>query len=50
VWEAKYTGKTLPVVDSLLAATALHYNLTVVSRHVSDFVRTKVPVLNPWED
>lgn len=50
VREAKSTGKTLPVIDSLLAATALHYNLTVVSRNVSDFVRTKVPVLNPWED
>jgi predicted nucleic acid-binding protein len=47
--EAKRKGKPLPVIDGLLAATALHYNLTVVSRNVSDFARARVPVLNPWE-
>jgi toxin FitB len=47
--QAKSRGKTLPVIDSLLAATALHHNLTVVSRNMSDFVETQVPVLNPWE-
>ncbi len=49
VSEAKARGKSLPVIDSLLAATALHHNLTVVSRNISDFVLSKVPVLNPWE-
>jgi predicted nucleic acid-binding protein len=49
VSEAKIRGKSLPVIDSLLAATALHHNLTVVSRNISDFVLSKVPVLNPWE-
>jgi toxin FitB len=33
----------------LLAATALHHNLTIVSRNVRDFVNAHVPVLNPWE-
>ena len=33
--EAK--GKKLPVVDSLLVATALAHNLTVVTRNVADF-------------
>ena len=47
--QAKDRGKTLPVIDSLLAATALHHNLTVVSRNIGDFVETQVPVLNPWE-
>jgi len=37
VGEAKRTGKTIPVVDSIPAATALHHNLTVVSRNVADF-------------
>jgi predicted nucleic acid-binding protein len=47
--EAKRQGKALPVIDGLLAATALHLNLTVVSRNARDFVATHVPVLNPWE-
>ena len=47
--EAKRKGMTLPVIDGLLAATALHHNLTIVSRNVKDFVNTQVPVLNPWE-
>ena len=46
--EAKRLGRALPVIDGLLAATALHLNLTVVSRDVRDFVATHVPVLNPW--
>jgi predicted nucleic acid-binding protein len=32
-----------------LAATALHRNLTVVSRNASDFATAQVQVLNPWE-
>lgn len=47
--EAKRSGKALPVIDGLLAATALQHNLTVVSRNASDFEGTHVPVLNPWE-
>jgi predicted nucleic acid-binding protein len=47
--EAKRRGKALAVIDGLLAATALHHNLTIVSRNSSDFLSTPVPVLNPWE-
>jgi toxin FitB len=47
--DAKRKGKALSTIDALLAATALHYNLTVVSRNVSDFANTQVPFLNPWE-
>jgi predicted nucleic acid-binding protein len=47
--EARRKGKTLSVIDGLLAATALHNNLTVVSRKTSDFTATPVQVLNPWE-
>src|SRR5467141_5313059 len=48
--EAKRKGKPLSIIDGLLAATALHHNLTVVSRNASDFTNTQVPVLNPWEE
>jgi toxin FitB len=47
--EAKRKGKGLPIIDGLLAATALHYNLTVVSRNSNDFANTQVQVLNPWQ-
>lgn len=46
---AKQEGKLLATIDGLLAATALHYDLTLVTRNVSDFAETQVPVLNPWE-
>jgi predicted nucleic acid-binding protein len=46
---ARRKGATLPIVDGLLAATALHHNLTLVSRNVCDFAAAQVPVLNPWE-
>jgi toxin FitB len=46
--EMKRRGKVLPLIDGLLAATALHHNLTVVSRDVSGFKDTQVQVLNPW--
>ncbi|HYZ83103.1 MAG TPA: type II toxin-antitoxin system VapC family toxin [Bryobacteraceae bacterium] len=41
-------GKPVPVVDGLLAATALHHNLTLVTRNISDVVNTGVSTLNPW--
>jgi toxin FitB len=47
--DAKRKGKALSTIDGLLAATALRHNLTIVSRNISDFTKTRVPVLNPWE-
>ena len=49
VADSKRKGKALSVIDGLLAATALHYNLTVVSRNAADFTATQVQVLNPWK-
>jgi predicted nucleic acid-binding protein len=36
--------------DLIIAATALHHGLTVVSRDVSDYQKARAPVLNPWSD
>jgi predicted nucleic acid-binding protein len=47
--KAKGKGKTVSAIDGLLAATAIHHNLTVVSRNVNDFTNTQVSVVNPWE-
>lgn len=38
----------LPVIDGLLAATALHHNLALVTRNISDVKATGVPLFNPW--
>lgn len=45
---AKSRGETLPVIDGLLAATAIEHRLTVVSRNMSDFAKAQVAVVNPW--
>lgn len=39
----------LPAIDSLLAATAAHHRLTLVTRNVRDFERIDVALLNPWD-
>ena len=41
-------GKPVPVIDGLLAATALHHDLMLVTRNDSDVAGTRVPTLNPW--
>ncbi|MCC6897495.1 MAG: type II toxin-antitoxin system VapC family toxin [Polyangiaceae bacterium] len=46
--EASLSGRHLHVVDGLVAATALVFGLTVVTRNVSDFAMTSVPLVNPW--
>lgn len=47
--EAKRKGRQISSVDGLLAATAMHHNLTIVSRNIDDFTSTPAIVLNPWE-
>jgi predicted nucleic acid-binding protein len=46
--EAKQKGLGIATFDGLLAATALHFNLTLVSRNVNDFASTPVLLLDPW--
>ena len=41
-------GKTMPAIDSLIAATALGKKMTLVTRNVSDFEGTGVEIVNPW--
>jgi len=42
-------GKTMPAIDSLIAAIALHGKLSLVTRNQDDFKHAGVPVTNPWK-
>lgn len=46
--EAEQAGEKLPVMDSLIAATAAAHGLVVVTRNVRDMERCKARVFNPW--
>jgi predicted nucleic acid-binding protein len=41
-------GRPVPVIDGLLAATALHHDLMFVTRNGADVSVTGVPTVNPW--
>ena len=43
------SGQPMSVMDSLIAASALHNNLILVTRNTADFVPCGVQLLNPWE-
>ncbi len=44
------TGKTMPIKDSLIAATALVHNLAVATRNHADFVHAGVRIVDPFVD
>lgn len=45
---AETQGLTLPVIDGLIAATALTHGMTVVTRNDADMQAAGVPLVNPW--
>ncbi len=42
-------GRILPIIDSFLAATAIEYDLTIITRNTNDFTGTGARVLNIWD-
>lgn len=44
------TGQTPPVIDTMLAATALEHDLYLVTRNVRDVQHSGAAVFNPWTD
>lgn len=42
-------GRSMPIKDSLIAATALTHSMTVVTRNTDDFEKAGVPVVNPFD-
>lgn len=41
-------GRRLPVLDSLIAATAIAHNLVLVTRNTNDYP-DEIPLINPWK-
>lgn len=46
--EAEGGGRRMPVIDGLLAATALHYGCAVATRNAADMEASGVEIVNPW--
>ncbi len=49
VWGRMGVRRTLPLIDSLLAATAICHDMTLVTRNVRDVHAAGVRYLNPFE-
>ncbi len=41
--------RPLSAMDALIIATALHNELVIVTRNISDFLTCGIQVINPWE-
>jgi hypothetical protein len=48
LWGQMGLQSPLPPIDGLLAATALHHGLVLVTRNVSDVESSTVQILNPF--
>jgi len=49
VVDLKQKGETMPLLDGMIAATALQHNLTIASRNMRDFKKAGVKLVNPFE-
>lgn len=49
LWGELSARRSLPVVDTLIAATAITRGLTLVTRNTCDVAATGVPLLDPWQ-
>jgi predicted nucleic acid-binding protein len=49
VVDLKRKGETVPLLDGMIAATALHHDLTVATRNIRDFKKTGVKTVNPFD-
>jgi predicted nucleic acid-binding protein len=49
VEQGRKSGHTFSQPDLIIAATALHHGLTIVSRDTSEYEQANVSVLNPWK-
>ena len=48
VVDLKQTGETMPLLDGMIAATALQHDLTIATRNTRDFKKAGVKVFDPF--
>jgi predicted nucleic acid-binding protein len=48
-WGELSAGRSLPVIDTLIAATAIGRSLTLVTRNTRDVASTGVTIVDPWQ-
>ena len=48
IWGEITVRRTFPVADAIIAATAIHHNLTLVTRNSKDVQDLPVRLHNPW--
>ena len=48
VEQGRKAGHTFSQPDLIIAATAQHHGLTVVTRDIGDYALARVPLVNPW--
>ena len=48
-WGRLEASRTRPVIDGLLAATALEFGLNIATRNTRDFAGTGVKLVNPFD-
>jgi hypothetical protein len=48
-WGELSAGRSMPVIDTLIAATAISRGLTLVTRNARDVESTGVPLVDPWQ-
>jgi predicted nucleic acid-binding protein len=48
VEEGRKQGHTFPQPDLIIAATAVHHGLTIVTRDTGGYAHTNAALMNPW--
>ena len=47
--KTEMSGKTMPIIDGMIAAMATTHNLVVATRNISDMEAGKAVLVNPWD-
>jgi len=50
LWGELSAARSLPVVDTLIAATAIRHGLTLATRNIRDVAATGVVMFDPWRE
>ena len=50
VGQSERRGRPLSTMDSLIAALAIYYGCTLVTRNENDFTGLGIRIINPWDE